>query len=654
MNLNLTRIITYLTFVMYLIVGAVALRTLNPDIISHNISIKFLAVFSNSYFKTSVEDINVVGPELKFEKLSFNVESKKSFKKTIQATPIQQNQIVIKSRLASRRSLPFYEPVNLSRVSFSNNLPGNQTSFYKALKAASPHSNLEKNDEVTTTLASSEDPDFFEYPKDNNNVKKPLNTQTQNESDQLSKNVEGRDGDSLIAFDYSKAIKDIKGNTVPVTTNASAKKNIKTMVPLPIHMSEFVDSEENIQQKSTLTNTVNKPGKALTYQNIIKLRLAGINLKKTTKSAAADNLMGFEIRPQDDLSESLTDYNKGEIIIDQKMAQPKMTRNITLLKHGYSPTNTELILEEGVYEVTIPMIEESVLNELMAPFESRGPIGAVLIELDENVESSALDVPYSKVFKLDEKMQVTDGNDFTYQLFIGVKAGNSLLSFRNGSSVITSKIIHVHENEIFFESNFLEDVEDEKITLVEEDLLGREKNPLIISSDVVKEFSTEKRAQKVNNNTYKTDFEKISLAGRKYIELGHQEEPVFIGFKDTKQLEVPSEDFMRYVLSRFESFKMVNYCLIQVNLTKKAVRVDMSSESVGHSLQLKSQILDSDGKFYNSLDEKSHKIFIAGESNGQAGNSQDGKVNLKITYQDGSHQYLGSYCSPNTYLVEQL
>jgi hypothetical protein len=91
-----------------------------------------------------------------------------------------------------------------------------------------------------------------------------------------------------------------------------------------------------------------------------------------------------------------------------------------------------------------------------------------------------------------------------------------------------------------------------------------------------------------------------------------------------------------------------------VNLNKEAQKVDVAGESVGSSLMTSTQILDADGKFYDSVGPKSRKVIVLGENQGAPDYAQDSKINFKITYQDGTVQYLGSYCSPNTYLVEQL
>jgi hypothetical protein len=212
----------------------------------------------------------------------------------------------------------------------------------------------------------------------------------------------------------------------------------------------------------------------------------------------------------------------------------------------------------------------------------------------------------------------------------------------------------VHENEITHDANFYEDVVNEKIRIYEEDLLAKESSPLIISGDKVKIFATNSVAKKINNHTYKMAFGSSHLGGRRYLELNHQSEPLFVGIRDNNNVTVPSENFMRFILSKVEGAKLGNRCLVQINLTKKALALEVASESISQSLMTTTQMLDSDGKFYDSLSDKTRKIIVIGEGQGAQDISPDAKVNIKIKYQDGSVQFLNSYCSPNTYLVEQL
>jgi hypothetical protein len=342
------------------------------------------------------------------------------------------------------------------------------------------------------------------------------------------------------------------------------------------------------------------------------------------------------------------------VVVDDSLAASKMTRSIVMLKKGYVPTSTELILEEGSSEVSIPLIEEEVLYDLNGEFEQKGSVGSLLVELDDETEIAKLDVPFGKVIKLNGELKPTENEDFRYELFLGVKAGNAMISYQKGTGEVVNRIVHVHENELTYDANFFEDVINEKIKLYQEDLLGKETSPLILTTEQVKVFAKESATKKINQNTYHLNFNTQNLGGRRYVELTHQSEPIFVGARDNNNLTIPSESFMRYILSNFENSKLGDRCLVQVNLSQKISSYEVSAESTGSSLVTYHQVLDRDGKFYESVSEKTRKIVILGESQASGETSKDAKINIKIRYLDGSHQYLSSYCSPNTYLVEQL
>ena len=677
----LSRLFTYLTLFMYLTVGVVVVRVYMPETTTVEISTSYFKYFSKTEFKASEAEL-MAAPEMQFAEIKFPEEKKIVVKKASVKKVVAKAQPV-KMETVSKYELPFHEAVVLAPVVMKQELPSNLIALYNEFKyemiASTP---VLEVDEVTTKLASDVEPEFFEYPvekvevadvpvqpaKEVEEVRVEAPVTQESTNPQIANNVEEVNNvdkaveevavDELITFDYSQASQDLKEEkvqaAVAVTTQPVVNKSIQSLAASVVAKSKKLPKKTPVttQEENALTDAshgfMSASNESQGYTNRVTIQITGTDLKTTQQE------VGFEVRPQDDLGETFSDYNNGDVVLDQVLAQPKMTRAITVLKRGFVPTNTDLILEEGSSEISLPLIDEATFNELLAPFESRGPIGSVLVELEDGVESASLDVPYSRVLKLDENMKVTEDSVFSYQLFVGVKAGNALLSYKSDDGEVTSKIIHIHEHELTFETNFFEEVENEKFSLVEEDLLSKDKTPLIISSELVRQFATDKTAKKINDHTYKTHFNKTLLGGRKYLELGHQEEPVFVGFKEATKLEVPSENFMRYILSKFEGNKLGNRCLIQVNLSKKALRVDISPESAGQSLQTYTQVLDTDGKFYESVGEKSMKVIIVGENQGSSDYSQDGKINVKVHYQDGSVQFLGSYCSPNTYLVEQL
>lgn len=680
----LTRMFAYFTLVAYLFVGAVAVRLVMPEMSTVSISAQYLALFSDTSFK-SQEAMEVSAPEMHFAEIKFPVERPVRKVAVVAPKPVIKKEVVkvvvqkmaeLKIEKVTQNELPFYEPVKLHAIVMNVPLESNLVALYKEFK----HEMVAKVaapvvDEVKTTQAqASAEPTFFEYEEETKVAaavpaptpapKEEAPEVIESTKTEIVNNVDNAQNvdnfaeevsvDDLVAFDYAKASADMKSQAMPmvstVTTQSKEVPAQGSSAPQAATVSkpkkkDAPAAQQEETDKSAEKNALIAP---TVHSSSLTIQYVGTNLVTTQPET------GFEIRFQDDMSEAIQDHNTGDITVDADLSEVRMNRSVTLLKHGFAPTNADLIMEAGQFSVSIPAIEEQKFNKLLAPYGARGPIGAVMVELDDSAEGATLDVPYSQVITLDGDLKETEESDFRYQLFVGVQAGNALLSYKDSRNNVTSKIIHIHEHELTFESNFYEDIVDEDIKLFEEDLLGKEKTPLIISSEQVKQFASDKTAKKINNHTYRMDFDRILSGSRRYLELTHQDEPVFVGVKGNNNVEVPSENFMRYMLSRFEGSKLGNRCLVQVNLSKKAVKYEVAAESVGMSLATYTQILDADGRFYDSLSEKSRKIIVVGENQGAPELSQDGKINLKVTYEDGSVQYLGSYCSPNTYLVEQL
>lgn len=670
----------YFTLGMYLVAGVVAIRVFAPEMTTVTVDTSYSKLFSKYEIKTVASDV-IDAPVIAFE--TIKIDGPKQSR--VKAVVAKKKPAPVEAESIHENILPFHEPVIVEAVILNQEIP-QFASLYKEFtysNIASVPTEEIKEDIVSTAQAADAEPAFFEYEEPVKEEKVVAATETASvetkEEIIADKDEEVSSGavvtkdeevaiDELISFDYSKAQQDLKQQTMPtvgkVTTQLGAsapapvvqpstvkwdrdQKNFgKKLTTQPTTTQKADALVDDVENKSLAqASLVEKPSK---YYAHVKVGVTGTDLKSVSDE------VGFEIRFQDDLSASLQDYNSGEIVIEETLAHPLMNRSIAVLKRGFAPTNVDLILEDGGSELKIPLIEESTYNEMLAPYESRGPLGSVLVELDEKTQTASLDVPYSQVVLLDERMRPVTGNSFAYQLFVGVKAGNALLSYKSETGVTTSRIIHIHEHELTFDANLSENVIHDRVEISEEDLLSKEKTPLVLSAEEVRIFATDKTSRKLNNNTYKLEQTSVNLGGRSYIELSHQSEPVFVGYREQNKLEIPSENFMRYILSKFENSKLGNRCLIQVNLSKKAVKFDVAAESVSSSLVTYNQILDADGKFYDSLGDKSEKVIVVGENQGAPELSQDGKVNFRIEYSDGTTEFLSSYCSPNTYLVEQL
>jgi hypothetical protein len=656
MTLALTRMFAYFTLIAYLVVGSVAVRFMTADTSTISISTNYLNVLTPSTVKDS-QLASIEAPEQKFAEIAFPAEIMKSeLVKVAQVQPVKKTT----QKVLSKNELPFHEPVQLFKVEFKASLPTGLLALFVPIKeeveTMVAEASAEIADEVSTTMAMTEaveaEPVFFEYSNETSEPSLVENRSTEAKEKNIQASVVSVDKavdnspeevalDDLLVFDYSAAKKDIATQEASKVSKLTTQKKKSSLAKKGTAMSPLTNDEK---EEETAVNGFLASG----YPSEMTIQASGTNLKNTHK------LNNFEIRFQDDLSEMMEDFGNGVVTLKQLLAEEAMTRSVAILKRGYAPTNTELILEKGVGSYSLPMIEEDVFNEKMAPFESLGAVGALLIELDDETEIAQIDVPFGDVIKLDGELKKTTSDNYRYQLFLGVKAGNALVTYKRFDGESISKVLHIHDRELTFEANFFEKINNKTVALYEEGLLGKEKSPLIIPAENVKIFASNKASKKINDHTHKVDFDHGILASRRYIELSHQDEPIFVGIRNNTKSVVPSENFMRYVLSRLEGARLGNRCLVQVNLSKKAVSVDVGSESVGNSLMTYTQVLDTDGKFYDSVGVKTRKIIIVGENQGSLDFSQDAKINIKITYQDDSVQYLGSYCSPNSYLVEQL
>ncbi len=694
-----TRMFALITLISYLVLGTVVVRFAAPEHTQFSFSSNYLSAFTTTEISSEIP-LKLNTPEISFAEIKIPVE-KKIIAKVLPKPVIKKAVVVaavvekkLKDVVVAKNELPFQETIELHSVVINSELETNLISYFKEAPTDSSMMVASLEDSVSTTQAATveEVPEFFEYPvepvakKDvpatevkpsEEQIVSELNQDNSDEEVSVSDiatpevasvvNEEVRLDDDLIAFDYSKANADLKvaspevttpvttqltGSAISPKTTSTVATTIPTIAAATTHHSSPVtpvtpfvpkgmpipSGEDHLVAKELPQNEEKANDVEVTIQ------ASGINLK------AFEKLNNFRIRFQDDSSE-MGDTGSGDVVFKASLSSTtKTTRSMVILKPGFIPTSTDLILSNDFYDLSVPMIEEETFNNEIHNFEGSGPVGAVLVELDDETELAQLDVPFGKVILLDGDMKITEREDFRYQLFMGVKAGNALLTYKTQKNSQVQKIIHVHEREVTFDSNFFEDVKSNNVKIFEEDLMARENSPLITGAGEIRIFASQKTATKVSNNIYRLDFDRSHLGGRRYLELNHQGETLFAGFRGTSSITMPSLNLRKYI----ESYKTAGSCLVQVNLKKKVLNVDIGSESVESSLMTSVQMLDSDGKFYDSVSEKTRKVIIVGEGQGANVVSRDGKINVKVEYVDGTSDYLSTFCSPDTYLVEQL
>ncbi len=670
-----SKIFTGVLAVSCLSVAAVNVRMMMSTSSSTSFTIPDIS-FSNSIAQNNisiVEKIETKMNELKFEEKTAEAPRKvaKSLTPAKIAAPVAQQFITLKEE-----SINFNEPLKLTAVKYDYSLPQNLVALatdFKYVPTKAPVMVAEvkkteevKEDSVSTIMAApaavavvEEEPVFFEYaetkaPKTQEKIveaKEEVKPVVKSEVVSLKKADYEKMADEFIAFDYSaksevaEAVKKTETKTAPV---AEAQK-VNAALPVLVEVSDLPAEKEVTTQK--VAPAVKKVAKVNTQVSKASAVVMSIQAKATNFKKNKD-VNNFEVRFQDNLNEIYEDFGAGSVEM-LTHTNSVMNRSMVLLKRGYAPTNTDLIVENNSKAV-LPLIEEEVFNSLLDEVSTSAAHGALLIEFDDETESVRLDGAYASELLLDENLKTTKAETYRYKLFLGINAGNMLVTYRDFNGAETAKIVHIHERELTFDANLYEAAQDLKVSFYEEGLLSKELSPLIIKGDQVRVFATENVSTKLNQNTHKLNFKKHLLGERKYLEVNHLEEPIFVGLKENTKVVLPSENFIGLVLSKFENRKLGNRCIVQLNLDAPVADFFVGSESAGSNLVTSTQILDQDGKFYDSVGPKSNKILILGENHAPADQSRDGKINVKIDYLDGSTRFVTSYCSPNTYLVEQL
>lgn len=674
-----SKIFTGVLAISCLSVAAVNVRMMMSTSSSTSFTIPDFS-FSNSIAQNNisiVEKIETKMSDLRFDELTVIAQKKvvKTAAPAKNAAPVAQTFITLKEE-----SINFDEPVKLTAVKYDYSLPQNlvalATEFKYEAKAVmlAEVKSVEKTEEIKKTVEEDSvstimaanaqvdvaaEPVFFEYsemkaPKTQEKiveaieVKEEVKPAVKSEVVSLNKADYEKMADEFIAFDYSTK-SEIAQPVNQIETKAAEAKKVNAALPVLVEVSDLPAEKEVTTQKAA--PAVKKVAKVSTQAVkstavVMSIQAKATNLKKNK------DVNNFEVRFQDNLNEIYEDFGAGSVEM-LTHTNSVMNRSMVLLKRGYAPTNTDLIVENNSKAV-LPLIEEEVFNSLLDEVSTSADHGALLIEFDDETESVRLDGAYSSELLLDENLKTTKAETYRYKLFLGINAGNMLITYRDFNGVETSKIVHIHERELTFDANLYESAQDLKVSFYEEGLLSKEISPLIIKGDQVRVFATEKVSTKLNQNTHKLNFKKHLLGERKYLEVNHLDEPIFVGIKENTKVVLPSENFIGLVLSKFENRKLGNRCIVQLNLDAPVSDFFVGSESAGSNLVTSTQILDQDGKFYDSVGPKSNKILILGENHAPADQSRDGKINIKIDYLDGSSRFVTSYCSPNTYLVEQL
>lgn len=362
------------------------------------------------------------------------------------------------------------------------------------------------------------------------------------------------------------------------------------------------------------------------------------------------DIKNFEVRFFDDLDDIRRSDSTGVVVLEDNLNTSYAVRRGTIFASGHYPVTTDFVLEGHDVSIRVPLPSEESFQQLVENLGITGLGGHILIELDELTEDAALemDTAYEKKLFLDRSLKVVDrgDSDYSYIMFVGVVPGNKIISFRTYRNEVTSKIVHISEDEIYFDTNFYNQVESDEFELFEENLLSKETGLLSVNENEIVDLAYDTKFTKKTVNRFQLGKSLYPVGARKYYELKHLNESVFVGRWDSDYIDVPSESYMRFAISNFGGYSLQESCVVQINLEKQAKELSYNGQSNKGNMRIEARILDTDGIFYKDLSDQSKRIFLLGE--------EQGSLNIKIKYVDNSVDYLQTFCSKSNYVVEQL
>ncbi|WP_372653543.1 hypothetical protein [Halobacteriovorax sp.] len=536
-----------------------------------------------------------------------------------------------------------------------------------------------KEDEVKTSLSATEklapeEEALINELVNNVSIEEVVAKKDKTEKKEDSKKEES---DELLFFDYSEKKqeeiveasnkemkKEIKKQIVAMTENPLKEEVISIdeamkLLPKGKQVKLNVDTQKSVASHFAKDESVNqnKNEKQNDYSQLIQSSLSAndkksypTNAKLTVRTSLGiiddglkKNSTPFQFVSDVSFGEPMSSGSIGAIQIEEMINERVSTIRGTILSSDTFPTIVELPLEYGDFLVNIPLLER---DDVFKRFEGiRGAM--LLVELDESTDSIDIDHKYLERILLNDRFKtVEEGDDYRFILYVGVEPGNTLIQYLTLNNEIGEKIVHLVEDHVFYESNTYIASKKEKIELFETKLLGKNDLELNIDSDDVRYFNTGLGSKSIGLNLYEVERPILPLGMRKYLELRHFGESIYVGYMDNKALHIPSKDYLNYVMDTFKIGDLDNKCLIQINFSKNIIDMKVASESYKGPIGIETLYLDKDGMFNTEASDFAKKVFMIGDTMGT--------INVEVEYSDQSKDLIQTFCSSNTIIVEQL
>jgi hypothetical protein len=399
--------------------------------------------------------------------------------------------------------------------------------------------------------------------------------------------------------------------------------------------------EDNNSITSALAASFAPSNEGLNTQVEFKIKAIEVNMN-TQKTNQA---VGFEFVPDYDRANRQDDLANGEIELAYSLTNKMNTQTGIIQSQGNIPTRVELNLNEG--EITVPLISEVGIQKYLEKSNMNIVGNLVLVSIDNTILDVEIDSEYQLKILLNQKFaKVSKKEDATYVMLLGVKTGNSLLRYMLSNNETAQKIIFVGDGELYYEDPSFRAPSREIYNLTTRSLLGKKIKELNIPEDKISFYGSKNLTKKRAINSYEIKSPTTVENTRKYFEFKHLNKNLYVGSSNENNIEVPGNDFISKVLEVSDLKDLGQRCMVQINLSKEVRDVKVSGKNTSGEMLIENSFLDNDGNFNSDSSEMAEKIFASGD--------QEGIMSARVEYSDGSIDFLKTFCSEGSYIVEQL
>ena len=399
-------------------------------------------------------------------------------------------------------------------------------------------------------------------------------------------------------------------------------------------------AKEQQQHQDSVTSAFSAPADTRETNFVLSAKEIHLDTQKTKKAYS------FEFVPDYNRSERVSDQSGGEIAFGYSLAGEMNTQTGVVSAQGMIPTRVELNLglKNGI---DVPLISDEGIQKFLQKKAISIEGNLVLLALNSQIIDTEIDSPNAERFYFDQNFKSMNAiNGASFVLYAGVRSGNMLVRYLLNNKESAQKIIYVGDGEMYFEDASFIAAQRETYSFTTRTLLGQKKKELVIDENLISFVNTKNTSKKKALNAYEIRTPNLVSGMRKYLNFKHLSENILVGTWNEKEIEIPSNDFIARILEKNQINSLKERCVVQINLSKDLSEVHANGKNNAGEMYVETSYLDKDGNFSADNLEMAEKTFILGDLEGQ--------FNIKLDYKDGSTEFLKTFCTQGTYLVEQL